>query len=100
MAQEKIEKHGGGDSDEEFDDTGAAGQTLPRTIAAGETIQATLVIDASHAANSQVDVQGILTSTGGPARDDMVFSVVVVQPGTPAQPDLTVSLAGGFANVQ
>jgi ubiquitin-like protein Pup len=26
MAQEKIEKHGGGDSDEEFDDTGAAGQ--------------------------------------------------------------------------
>ncbi len=26
MAQEKIEKHGGSDSDEEFDDTGAAGQ--------------------------------------------------------------------------
>ncbi|WIX99902.1 ubiquitin-like protein Pup [Amycolatopsis mongoliensis] len=26
MAQEKIEKHGGDDSDEEFDDTGAAGQ--------------------------------------------------------------------------
>ncbi|EOD68224.1 MULTISPECIES: ubiquitin-like protein Pup [Amycolatopsis] len=26
MAQEKIEKHGGGDSDEEFEDTGAAGQ--------------------------------------------------------------------------
>ncbi|GAA1025226.1 MULTISPECIES: ubiquitin-like protein Pup [Amycolatopsis] len=26
MAQEKIEKHGGGDSDEEFDDAGGAGQ--------------------------------------------------------------------------
>ncbi|MET7996698.1 MULTISPECIES: ubiquitin-like protein Pup [Amycolatopsis] len=26
MAQEKIEKHGGGDSDEEFEATGAAGQ--------------------------------------------------------------------------
>ena len=26
MAQEKIEKHGGGDSDEEFEYTGAAGQ--------------------------------------------------------------------------
>ncbi|MDT8912696.1 ubiquitin-like protein Pup [Amycolatopsis sp. PS_44_ISF1] len=26
MAQEKVEKHGGGDSDEEFDGAGAAGQ--------------------------------------------------------------------------
>ncbi|MEC3979379.1 ubiquitin-like protein Pup [Amycolatopsis sp. H20-H5] len=26
MAQEKIEKHGGGDSDEEFESDGAAGQ--------------------------------------------------------------------------
>lgn len=26
MAQEKIEKHGGGDSDEEFEAAGAAGQ--------------------------------------------------------------------------
>jgi Bacterial Ig domain/Cadherin-like domain/CARDB/FG-GAP-like repeat/SdrD B-like domain len=66
------------------------------TIAPGETVQVMLTIDATNAVNTQVDVQGILTSTGEPAQAETLLSVVVVEPGAPARPDLTVSLAGGF----
>ncbi|MBI4339022.1 MAG: hypothetical protein HY680_03615 [Chloroflexi bacterium] len=48
-------------------DTTSAGQALPRSINAGQTIQALLVIDATQAINTQADVQGILSSTATPS---------------------------------
>ena len=60
----------------------------------------TLDINATHAVNRQTDVRAKLTSTSDPSgegepglSDSAIFSVLVIDPGAPARPDLTVNLA-------
>ncbi|MBI4319195.1 MAG: tandem-95 repeat protein [Chloroflexi bacterium] len=80
-------------------DTTSAGQTLPRSIAAGQTINAVLVVNATNAINSQVDVTGLLQSTATPSSDQTQISIFVVPAGVPPQPDLKVSIGGNFTPI-
>ncbi|HND50762.1 MAG TPA: Ig-like domain-containing protein, partial [Pirellulaceae bacterium] len=75
-------------------DTTSAGETLPRTLAPGETIELSLIVDATHAINSAVEVTGLIHGDGTPADDSMVFKIVVA-PSANGRPDLTASLGGG-----